>query len=195
MLKVFYVPHRDKARERHTQTRQCYAMLHHTTLYHHPLHLMPHTTSHPLREIRIVRRREEPPIRLLARQSLLLGRYDTVVPLRLRLAIVVAAPPLLGLLHFAPVVRLALLAVVDEEGEGGGEADDDEAFEDALVEVVVVVVVVVGVGAGHAVVGEGIVVGVVVVIVGAVVVGVGLFEEVGDPFAQGPFFFGFCCCC
>ena len=175
-------PHRYKARERHTQTRQCYATLHHTTLYHHLPCSMPHTTSHPPREIRIVRRREETPIRLLARQSLLLGRDDTVVPLHLRLAIVVAAPSLLRLLNFAPVVRLALLAVVDEEGEGGGEADNDEAFKDAVVEVVVVVVVVGGVGAGHAVVGEGVVVG--VVVVGAVVVGVGLFEEVGDPFAQ-----------
>lgn len=159
----------------------CSATLYYAMLYYHHLpDSMPHTASNPLREIRIIRRWEEAPIRLLARQSLLLARYDTVVPLRLRLAIIAAW--LLRLLHFAPVVRLALLAVVDEEGEGGGEADDDEAFEDAVVEVVVVVVVVGGVGAGHAVVGEGIVVGVVVV-VGAVVVGVGLFEEVGDPFA------------
>ena len=142
---------------------------------------MPHTASDPLRIIRVVRRGEEASVRLLARQSLF-GR-DAVHGLLLLLCRVVV-PLLLRFLRFSPVVRLSLLAVVDEEGEGSGQADDDEALEDAVVEFVVVVVV-----ATRYAIRERLVV--VVVVCGAVVVGVRLFEEVGNPFAEGPFFFGF----
>lgn len=83
------------------------------------------------------------------------------------------------------MVRLSLLSVVNKKGQCSCEADDDQTLEDVVVEFVVVVVVC----AGHAF-GEGLV----VVVVCTVVVGVRflLFEEVGDPFAEGPFFLGFC---
>ena len=96
---------------------------------------MPHTTSDPSRIIRILRRRKEPPVRLLTRQSLL-GR-DAVLRLRLpRLERLVRIPVALLLLlrfRFSPVVCLSLLAVVDEEGERGRQADDDEGIEDVVV--------------------------------------------------------------
>ena len=147
---------------------------------------MPHSTGDPRGVIRIVRRWEESPVRLLTGHSLLFGRRDDAVPgglglLRLVVVVVVVAA-LLGF-GFSPVVRLSLLAVVDEEGERGGQADDDEAFQDAVVQFVVVVVGAVAVG--HAV-GHGLV----VVVVCTVVVRVRIFEEVGDPFAEGPFFLG-----
>ena len=80
---------------------------------------MPHSTSDPSWIIRILRRREEPPVRLLTRQSLF-GR-DTVLRLGLlRLeGLVLIRVTLLLRFHFPPVVRLSLLAVVDEEGERG----------------------------------------------------------------------------
>lgn len=140
--------------------------------------LMPHTTGDPLPKVRIIRRREESPIRLLTRQSLF-GR-DAIFGLR---CFIVA----LLRLHLPPVVRLSLLSVIHKECQRGRQADDDQTLEDAVVDFVVVVVV----SAGHAF-GEGLVV--VVVVVCAVVVRVGFFEEVGDPFAEGPFFFGFCEC-
>ena len=140
---------------------------------------MPHTTSDPLRIIRVVRWREEASVRLLARQSLF-GR-DAVHGLLLSCRVVV--PLLLPFLRLSPVVRLSLLAVVDEEGEGGGQADDDEAFEDAVVEFVVVIIVATRYAFRERLV--------VVVVGGAMVVGVGLFEEIRNPLAEGPFFFGF----
>lgn len=136
---------------------------------------MPHTTSNPLRKIRITRRREESPIRLLPGGQwlrLFIGRDGSVL-----------GGLLSQRLHFSPMVRLPLLAVVDEEGERGGQTDYDEAFQDAVVEGVVVL----GGVAGHAVREGGVVV--VVFVGGAVVVRVRLFEEIGDPFAERPFFF------
>ena len=135
--------------------------------------LMPDATGDPLPVIRVVGWREEAPVRLLARQSLF--GWDAVFRLRRVVA-------LLGV-HFPPVVRLSLLSVVYQEGQRGCETDDDQALEDAVVEFGVVVVV----SAGHAF-GEGFV----VVVIRPVVVGMGLFEEVGDPFAEGPFFLGLC---
>ena len=84
--------------------------------------------------------------------------------------------------HFSPMVRLSLLAVVDEEGERGRQADDDKGIEDVVVQFGVVVIV----AAGHA-----FGVGIIVIVVCAVIVRVGVFEEVGNPFAEGPFFLGF----
>ena len=143
---------------------------------------MPHTTGDPSRIIRILRRGKEPSVRLLTRQSLF-GR-DAVLRLGLlrleRLVRILVA--LLLRFHFSPVVCLSLLAVVDEEGERGRQADDDEGIENVVVQFGVVVVV----APGHA-----FRVGIIVIVVCAVVVGVGVFEEVGDPFAEGPFFLGF----
>lgn len=81
------------------------------------------------------------------------------------------------------MVRLPLLSVIYKKGQCGGQADDDQTLEDAVVDLGVVVVV----PAGHAF-GKGFV----VVVVRAVVVGMGFFEEVGDPFAEGPFLLRFC---
>lgn len=148
--------------------------------------LMPHTTGDPSRIIRILRRGEEPPIRLLTRQSLF-GRDDAVLCLGLPrleggLVLIRIRVALLLRFHFSPVVRLSLLAVVDQEGERGRQADDDEGIEDAVVQFGVVVVV----ATGHV-----FWVGIIVIVVCAVVVRVRVFEEVGDPFAKGPIFLGF----
>ena len=147
---------------------------------------MPHTTGDPSRIIRILRRGEEPPIRLLTRQSLF-GRDDAVLCLGLPrleggLVLIRIRVALLLRFHFSPVVRLSLLAVVDQEGERGRQADDDEGIEDAVVQFGVVVVV----ATGHV-----FWVGIIVIVVCAVVVRVRVFEEVGDPFAKGPIFLGF----
>ena len=84
------------------------------------------------------------------------------------------------------MVRLPLLPVIHQERQSGRQTDDDEALEDVVLDLVVVPAVVVT--AGHAF-GDGIVV---VVVAGVVVVGVGFVQEVGDPFAQGPFCLWFC---
>lgn len=93
---------------------------------------MPYPTGNPGRVIGIVGRREEAPVRLLTWQLLLFGRWDDAVPISLCLGlglglvvvvvvvVVVVSAALLLRFRFSPVVRLALLAVVDEEGEGCG---------------------------------------------------------------------------
>ena len=156
---------------------------------------MPHTTRNPLREIRIVGRWEKAPVRLLARYALLfplllLLRWVVIIaaiiivtvlaPLRLRLRLL-----LLSCLHLPAMIRLPLLAIIHQERQRGRQTDDDEALEDVVLDLVVVAGVVVATGDAF---GDGVVV---VVVAGVVVVGVGFVEEVGDPFAQGPFCFWF----
>ena len=96
---------------------------------------MPDTARDPLREIRIVGRREEAPVRLLARYALLFARdavFGRLLLLLLRWVVVIAVGvivlALLRLrsrlllrlrLHLPPMVRLSLLAIVHEESQGG----------------------------------------------------------------------------
>ncbi len=80
------------------------------------------------------------------------------------------------------MIRLPLLAVVYKERYSGSYANDDDAFENAFVELIIVGVVATG---------EARVVVVDIVFFSAVVVGVRVFKEGGEPFAEGPIFFGF----
>ena len=83
------------------------------------------------------------------------------------------------------MIRLPLLAVVYEECYSGSYADDDETFKNTFVELIIVRVVATG---------EARIVIINIVIFGAVIVGVRVFEEGGEPFAEGPVLFGFCMC-
>ena len=171
---------------------------------------MPNTARNPLREIRIVGRWKKAPVRLLARYALLCGLDGIFVfallllLLLLRWVVIIAVVVLallwlflwlclllllllLSRLHLPAMIRLPLLAVIHEERQSGRQTDDDEALEDVVLDLVVESAVVIA--AGHAF-GDGVVV--VVVVAGVVVVGVGFVEEVGDPFAQGPFCLWFC---
>lgn len=145
--------------------------------------LMPNTTGDPLCKIGVVGWGEESPVRLLTGQSFF--ARDAVLGLRwfsvvgIVVGVVVVA---LLRLHLSPMVRLSLLSVVYKKGQCGCQADDDQTLDDVVVDFVVVIVV----STRHAF-GEGFV----IVVVCAMVVGMGLFEEVGDPFAERPFFLGF----
>ena len=78
---------------------------------------------------------------------------------------------------------LPLLAVVYKKRYSGSYANDDETFEDTFVELIIIRVVATG---------EARIVVVDVVVFSAVVVGVRVFKEGGEPFAEGPIFFRFC---
>ena len=80
------------------------------------------------------------------------------------------------------MIRLPLLAVVYEKRDSGSYADDDETFENTFVELIIVRVVATG---------EAGVVVVDVVVFSAVVIGVRVFKEGGEPFAEGPVLLGF----
>ena len=80
------------------------------------------------------------------------------------------------------MIRLPLLTVVYKKSYSGSYADDDETFENTFVKLIIVRVVATG---------EGRVVVVDVVVFSAVVVGVRVFKEGGEPFAEGPVLFGF----
>ena len=83
------------------------------------LDLMPHTAGDPSRIIRVFRRGKEPSVRLLTRQSLF-GRDNVLRLGLLRLeGLVLILVAFLLRFHFSPMIRLSLLAVVDEEGERG----------------------------------------------------------------------------
>lgn len=99
-----------------------------------------------------------------------------VVLLLLLFLLLLLAQPRSGILLGLPVRLLPLGAVVHEEHDSGGEAEDDEALDDALVAEVFAKRL--PVAARDPVVVELLVAVVVVVCV--------FLEEVGDPFAQGP---------
>lgn len=101
-----------------------------------------------------------------------------VVLLLLLFLLLLLAQPRSGILLGLPVRLLPLGAVVHEEHDSGGEAEDDEALDDALVAEVFAKRL--PVAARDPVVVE-LPVAVVVVVVVCV-----FLEEVGDPFAQGP---------
>lgn len=81
-------------------------------------------------------------------------------------------------LDVSPMIGLALIAIVDQEGEGTSQSDDDEAFDDTLVDIVIELVR--RERAGKFVFVRG---GVVRVLV---------LEKVGDPFANRKVGFGIC---
>lgn len=80
---------------------------------------------------------------------------------------------LLQALDFPPVIGLPLIAIVDHECQRAREGDDDEALDDALVNVIVVFVGT----TGRYGIGE-------ILFVRGMVVGVRLFEEIGYPLAK-----------
>ena len=83
---------------------------------------MPNSTSNPLRISRIAWRRKKPTISLLAIWHLAL--------LRLLLRLLLLA------FKSSPMIRLPLIAVIYQESQGACEGDDDERFNDSLVDLI-----------------------------------------------------------
>lgn len=88
------------------------------------LQLMPDSTSNPLRISRIAWRRKKPAISLLAVWHLAL----LLLLLLLRL--------LLLAFKSSPMIRLPLIAVIYQESQGACEGDDDEIFNNSLVDII-----------------------------------------------------------
>ena len=129
---------------------------------------MPNPTGNPLIEVRITRRREESAISLLARQWLHRRCSNALAAL---------------LFHRSSMIQRPLLPVIHEVDQRRRQAEDDEAFNQPLVNRVVVVV-----AAGHRVrsywIGK-------FILFDVMVVRVVVPEEVGYPFAERPVWLGF----
>lgn len=121
---------------------------------------MPDSTSNPLRISGIVRRRKKTPI------SLLPVWYLTLLRFLLRLLLLLA-------FNSSPMIRLSLIAVIDQESQGACESDDDEGFNNSLVDIIEAVGRDFG-GGGEVVLGG----------VTGVVVWMLVFDEGGEPFAE-----------
>lgn len=88
---------------------------------------MADSTSNPLGISRIVWRRKKPAISLLA------VWYLTLLRLLLRLLLLL----LLLLAHkSSPMIRLPLIAVIYQESQGACESDDDQGFNNSLVDII-----------------------------------------------------------
>ena len=137
---------------------------------------VPNPSNTPLPKIGIPRRRKESSLLLLRRRRLLTPPNCTPLSTSWCTSLLLLLLPRLLL---PPGRLLALLTVHDQESQRGGQAEDHDALQDAIIEIEPV-------AAGHGVVLVHVVVQVIVVL------GVVVLEKVIDPVAERPVLFQRC---